>query len=77
MIKLQIQPYLDNALFYWEQNIPENPDSRTEPEWDRDFENWLCPIYRCRIKVRKKDGFARWFEFDSKEDMLLFVLRWS
>jgi hypothetical protein len=77
MIKLQIQPYLDNARFYWEQNIPPSPDSYTEDEWDRDFVNWLYPIYRCRIKVRKKDGFGRWFEFDSKEDMLMFMLRWS
>lgn len=77
MIKLQIQPYLHNAFFYWEQNIPENPNSYTEYDWSKDFDDWLCTSYQCKIKVRKKDGFGRWFEFDSKEDMLLFMLRWA
>jgi len=54
-----------------------NPESYHEGHWDKDFENWLCPIYRCRIKVRKKDGSIRWFEFDNDQDAIWFKLRWS
>jgi hypothetical protein len=77
MIKLDPEPYIDNALEYWRKNIPPSPESYTESEWDRDFTNWLCPIYKCRIKVRKKDGRIRWFEFDNERDLFLFTLRWS
>ena len=77
MIKVFPQPYLNNALSYWHKNIPMNPASHTENDWDKDFENWLCPPYRCRIKVRKKDGVARWFEFDNERDATMFILKWS
>jgi len=77
MIKVAPYPYINTAQSYWRENIPPSPDSCTEDEWDKDFENWLCPIYRCRIKVRKKDGSIRWFEFDDEKDATVFILRWS
>lgn len=77
MIKLTLHPYLDNALSYWHQNIPMKPASYTEDDYDKDFLDWFCPRYRCRLKVRKKNGFARWFEFDNDQDAMWFVLRWS
>ncbi len=77
MIKVVPYPYINIAQSYWRENIPPNPESYHEGHWDKDFENWLCPIYRCRIKVRKKDGSIRWFEFDNEQDASWFVLRWS
>lgn len=77
MIKVVPYPYLYTAQSYWRENILPNPESYHEGHWDKDFENWLCPIYRCRIKVRKKDGSIRWFEFDNEQDASWFVLRWS
>ena len=77
MIKVNPYPYINTAHFYWQNNIPHNPESYHEGHWDKDFENWLCPIYRCRIKVRKKDGSIRWFEFDNDRDSIWFKLRWS
>jgi hypothetical protein len=53
------------------------PASYTEDDYDKDFLDWFCPRYRCRLKVRKKNGFARWFEFDNDQDAMWFVLRWS
>jgi hypothetical protein len=53
------------------------PASYTEDDYDNDFLDWLCPRYRCRLKVRKKDGLARWFEFESEKDAMWFVLRWA
>ena len=75
--KLKIQPYLDNALDHWRQNIPKNPESYDEHGWDRDFLEWVCPKYHCTIRTRKKDGFALWFEFDNESDATMFALKWA
>lgn len=78
MIKLPIDPYIVNAMDYFMKHIGvDDSDWQDEYDTDRQFMNWLTPIYKCRIKVRKKDGRGRWVEFDHQSDATLFALRWA
>jgi hypothetical protein len=78
MFKLDIQPYLDNSMAYFRKHVGfDEATCHDEIDADRQFCEWLYPIYNCEIKTRKRDGFGLCFIFKTELDRTFFALRWS